>query len=118
MFDEYRTIVDSGCMLQIDCPDLAMSRNTRFADLTDTRVLDTARMHLDVLTASARLPREHVRLHLCWGNFEGPHNHDVPLGDIIDMVQAIRGRPLVRSGQSAPRARVASLQARVGAGRT
>jgi 5-methyltetrahydropteroyltriglutamate--homocysteine methyltransferase len=87
MFDEYQTIVDSGCILQIDCPDLAMSRNMRFADLSDTEFIDTARMHLDVLAKLlARLPADQVRLHLCWGNFEGPHNHDVPLSDIIDMV--------------------------------
>lgn len=90
MFDEYRTIVDAGCTLQVDCPDLAMSRTMRFADLTDTQFIDTARMHLDVLAGVlARLPREQIRLHLCWGNFEGPHNHDVPLSDIIDMVLAM-----------------------------
>jgi 5-methyltetrahydropteroyltriglutamate--homocysteine methyltransferase len=90
MFDEYQTIVDSGCILQIDCPDLAMSRNMRLADLSDTEFIDTARMHLDVLAKLlARLPADQVRLHLCWGNFEGPHNHDVPLSDIIDMVLAM-----------------------------
>jgi 5-methyltetrahydropteroyltriglutamate--homocysteine methyltransferase len=90
MFDEYRTIVESGCILQIDCPDLAMSRNMRFADLSDTEFIDTARMHLDVLAGVlAQLPAEQMRLHLCWGNFEGPHNHDVPLSDIIDMVLAM-----------------------------
>ncbi len=90
MFDEYRTIVEAGCILQIDCPDLAMSRNTRFANLNDSQFIDTARMHLDVLAGVlARLPAQQVRLHLCWGNFEGPHNHDLPLGDIIDLVLAM-----------------------------
>jgi len=90
MFDEYRTIVDAGIALQIDCPDLAMARNTRFSELSDAQFLDTARMHLDVLAdILARLPREQVRLHLCWGNFEGPHNHDIPLADIIEMVLAM-----------------------------
>src|SRR5207237_6602503 len=80
----------SGCVLQIDCPDLAMSRNTRFAELSDTQFIDTARMHLDVLAGViAPLPAEQMRLHLCWGNFEGPHNHDIPLGDIIDLVLAM-----------------------------
>ena len=87
MFDEDRTIVDSGCILQIDCPDLAMSRTMRFANLSDSEFIDTARMHLEVLAdLLARLPADRLRLHLCWGNFEGPHNHDVPLSDIIDMV--------------------------------
>ena len=90
MFDEYRTIVDAGYVLQIDCPDLAMSRNTRFGDLSDAQFIDTARMHLDVLAkVLSRLPSDKLRLHLCWGNFEGPHNHDVPLSDIIDMVLAM-----------------------------
>lgn len=90
MFDEYRSIVDAGIDLQIDCPDLAMSRNTRFAELSDSEFIDTARMHLDVLSGVlSRLPKRQLRLHLCWGNFEGPHNHDVPLGDIIDMVLAM-----------------------------
>jgi 5-methyltetrahydropteroyltriglutamate--homocysteine methyltransferase len=90
MFDEYRTIVDAGFILQVDCPDLAMSRNTRFANRSDSQFIDTARMHLDVLAGVlARLPAERLRLHLCWGNFEGPHNHDVPLSDIIDMVLAM-----------------------------
>jgi 5-methyltetrahydropteroyltriglutamate--homocysteine methyltransferase len=90
MFDEYRTIVQAGCVLQVDCPDLAMSRTTRFANLSDSQFIDTARMHLDVLAGVlARLPADRIRLHLCWGNFEGPHNHDVPLSDIIDLVLAM-----------------------------
>ncbi|MBV9581307.1 MAG: cobalamin-independent methionine synthase II family protein [Chloroflexi bacterium] len=90
MFDEYRAIVDAGITLQVDCPDLAMSRNTRFAALSDSAFIDTARMHLDLLASVlGKLPTEQLRLHLCWGNFEGPHNHDVPLADIIDMVLAM-----------------------------
>jgi 5-methyltetrahydropteroyltriglutamate--homocysteine methyltransferase len=90
MFDEYRTIVEAGMALQIDCPDLAMARNTRFADLSDAEFIDVARMHLDVLaTLLSRLPSKQLRLHLCWGNFEGPHNHDIPLSDIIDLVVAM-----------------------------
>jgi len=89
MQDEYRAIVDAGLVLQVDCPDLAMSRTMRFAHLSQTEFIDTARMHLDVLAkALAGLPREQLRLHLCWGNFEGPHNHDIPLGDIIDLALA------------------------------
>ncbi len=89
MFDEYQTIVEAGFILQVDCPDLAMARNTRFGHLTDAEFIDVARMHLDVLgRLLSRLPPERLRLHLCWGNFEGPHNHDLPLGDIIDLVLA------------------------------
>jgi 5-methyltetrahydropteroyltriglutamate--homocysteine methyltransferase len=84
MRDEYRAIVDAGFILQLDCPDLAMSRNMRFADRSDAEFLDVARMHVRVLNAAIEgLPRERVRLHLCWGNFAGPHVHDVPLEAIV-----------------------------------
>jgi 5-methyltetrahydropteroyltriglutamate--homocysteine methyltransferase len=84
MRDEYRAIVDAGFILQLDCPDLAMSRNMRFGDRSDAEFLDVARMHVRVLNAAIEgLPRERVRLHLCWGNFAGPHVHDVPLEAIL-----------------------------------
>jgi 5-methyltetrahydropteroyltriglutamate--homocysteine methyltransferase len=87
MRDEYQTIVEAGFILQIDCPDLAMSRNMRFADLTDQEFLAVARMHVEVLNdVLAGLPRERIRLHLCWGNFEAPHTQDIPLADILDVV--------------------------------
>jgi 5-methyltetrahydropteroyltriglutamate--homocysteine methyltransferase len=85
MVDEYRAIVDAGFVLQIDCPDLAMSRTTRFADLSDTQFRSLASMHVEVLNQALQgLPRSRTRLHLCWGNYEGPHNHDIPLRDILD----------------------------------
>ena len=84
MRDEYRAIVDAGFVLQLDCPDLAMSRNMRFGSLSDQEFLDVARMHVRVLNvAMSELPRERVRLHLCWGNFAGPHVHDIPLAAIL-----------------------------------
>jgi 5-methyltetrahydropteroyltriglutamate--homocysteine methyltransferase len=83
---EYRAIVEAGFVLQVDCPDLAMSRHTRFADLSHEQFRATAQLHIDVLNAAiAGLPRERVRLHMCWGNYEGPHNHDIPLADILDI---------------------------------
>jgi 5-methyltetrahydropteroyltriglutamate--homocysteine methyltransferase len=87
MRDEYRAVVDAGFILQLDCPDLAMSRTmARFAALSDAEFLDVARMHVRVLNAAIEgLPRERVRLHLCWGNFAGPHIHDIPLSSILDI---------------------------------
>jgi 5-methyltetrahydropteroyltriglutamate--homocysteine methyltransferase len=86
MADEYRAIVDAGFVLQVDCPDLAMSRTTRFAALSDDEFRALARMHIEALNrALDGLPRSSVRLHLCWGNYEGPHNHDIPLSDILDI---------------------------------
>ena len=86
MRDEYHAIVAAGFVLQVDCPDLAMSRNMRFSDLTDAEFLRVARMHMEVLNfALEGLPRDRVRLHLCWGNFEAPHTRDIPLADILDI---------------------------------
>ena len=86
MRDEYRAIVDAGFILQLDCPDLAMSRQMRFGHLRMTEFLDVARMHVRRARRGAcGLARDRVRLHLCWGNFAGPHNHDVPLGAIVEM---------------------------------
>jgi 5-methyltetrahydropteroyltriglutamate--homocysteine methyltransferase len=87
MRDEYRTIVEAGFTLQVDCPDVAMSRTLRFANLSDAEFVDVARLHVEVLADVLRdLPREKLRLHLCWGNYEGPHNHDIPLAAILDVV--------------------------------
>ncbi len=86
MADEYRAIVEAGFILQIDCPDLAMSRTTRFSDLNDDEFRSVARMHVEVLNgALSDLPPSRLRLHLCWGNYEGPHNHDIPLEQIIEI---------------------------------
>ncbi len=86
MADEYRAIVDAGFVLQIDCPDLAMSRTTRFATLSDAEFRALASLHIEMLNrAIDGLPRDRTRLHLCWGNYEGPHNHDIPLQDILDV---------------------------------
>ena len=85
MKHEYKAIVDAGFILQVDCPDLAMSRTmSRFDSLSDAEFLEVARMHVRVLNhAIEGLPRERIRLHLCWGNFAGPHIHDVPLASIL-----------------------------------
>jgi 5-methyltetrahydropteroyltriglutamate--homocysteine methyltransferase len=86
MADEYRAIVDAGFVLQIDCPDLAMSRTMRFSNLSDDEFRSLASLHVEVLNrAIAGLPRSQTRLHLCWGNYEGPHNHDIPLREILDV---------------------------------
>ena len=85
MRDEYRAIVDAGFVLQLDCPDLAMSRTNRFAELSLDEFRQVSRMHIDVLNKALEgLPRQQLRLHLCWGNFAGPHIHDVPLDEILD----------------------------------
>lgn len=84
---EYRAIVQAGFLLQIDCPDLAMTRVSQYAHLTVDEFKEVVALHIDVLNmALTGLPPERMRLHLCWGNYEGPHHHDVPLRDIVNLV--------------------------------
>ena len=82
----------AGFLLQIDCPDLAMTRVTQFAHLTVAEFKNVVDMHVEVINhALDGIPPERMRLHLCWGNYEGPHHHDVPLHDIVDLV--LKARP-------------------------
>jgi len=81
---EYETIVSAGFVLQLDCPDLAMSRHTGFQDLTESEFLHRAAHHVEVLNESLRnIPAESVRMHVCWGNYEGPHDHDIALEKVL-----------------------------------
>ncbi len=92
MKDEYEAIHAAGFVLQLDCPDLAMSRHNRFPDMSLEEFRKIVTLHVEVLNeATRRIPPDRMRLHLCWGNYEGPHHLDVPLRDIIDIV--LRARP-------------------------
>jgi 5-methyltetrahydropteroyltriglutamate--homocysteine methyltransferase len=87
MRHEYEAVANAGFVLQIDCPDLAMGRHIQFADLDLAGFRKMAQLHIAALNhALANVPAERARLHLCWGNYEGPHHRDVPLADIIDVV--------------------------------
>jgi len=87
MRDEYKAIVDAGFILQLDCPDLAMSRHNRFADLSLPEFRKKVELHVAVLNDAINgIPADRMRTHLCWGNYEGPHQLDVELRDIIDLV--------------------------------
>jgi 5-methyltetrahydropteroyltriglutamate--homocysteine methyltransferase len=91
MRDEYEAVVQAGFVLQVDCPDLAMGRHIQFADLSLAQFRKMARLHVEALDhALAKIPPDRVRMHVCWGNYEGPHHYDVPLADIIDVVFAAR----------------------------
>jgi 5-methyltetrahydropteroyltriglutamate--homocysteine methyltransferase len=91
MRHEYETVARAGFILQLDCPDLAMGRHIQFADLSVEEFRKMARLHLAALDhAVANIPPEQLRLHLCWGNYEGPHHYDVPLAEILDLVFAAR----------------------------
>jgi 5-methyltetrahydropteroyltriglutamate--homocysteine methyltransferase len=87
MRDEYKAIADAGFILQLDCPDLAVGRHTRWASLDLSEYLRKIRQHIEAINEAIKgIPPERVRLHLCWGNYEGPHHRDVPLKDIIQTV--------------------------------
>jgi len=84
---EYDAIYEAGLMLQVDCPDLAMGRHTRHKALSLTAFQAAARTQVDVMNAAlADIPADRMRMHVCWGNYPGPHHHDVPLKDIIEVV--------------------------------
>jgi 5-methyltetrahydropteroyltriglutamate--homocysteine methyltransferase len=88
---EYEAIAAAGFILQIDCPDLAMGRHIQYADLSLAEFRKRAQMHVEALNhAVANIAPERMRLHLCWGNYEGPHHFDVPLADIVDIAFAAR----------------------------
>jgi len=91
MKEEYEAIVQAGFVLQVDCPDLAMGRHLAFADLSTAAFLKIAEANIEALNDALRdIPPERVRLHLCWGNYEGPHHRDIPLRDILDTVLKAR----------------------------
>ena len=91
MRHEYETVARADLLLQIDCPDLAMGRHIQFAHLGVEDFRKVARLHVEALNhALANVPPDQARVHLCWGNYEGPHHYDVPLADILDVVFAAR----------------------------
>jgi len=93
MRHEYETIANAGIVLQIDCPDLGMGRHIQHADLSLAEWRKKAQLHVEALNhAVANIPPELLRMHLCWGNYEGPHHCDVPLADVIDIV--FRAKPI------------------------
>ncbi len=84
---EYETIAAAGITLQIDCPDLAMGRHTHYAHLDLKGFRDRMALHVEALNrAVVNIPAEQLRMHMCWGNYPGPHHCDVPFKDIIDIV--------------------------------
>ena len=89
MKTEYETIVESGLDLQLDCPDLALSRHMLFNDLTDDEFLKVAASHVEALNYALKdVPEEKVRIHICWGNYEGPHCCDIPMDKMFSTLMS------------------------------
>ncbi len=90
---EYETIVAAGLDLQLDCPDLALSRHMLFTDLSDDDFVKVAATHVEALNHALRdVPEERVRIHICWGNYEGPHVCDVPMAKMFDTLMSAKAR--------------------------
>lgn len=100
MQPEYEAIVAAGFVLQVDCPDLAMSRHTGFQDLSEAEFLKRAEQQVDMLNHALRnIPASSIRMHICWGNYEGPHDHDIALEKIMRIV--LKAKPQAISFEAA-----------------
>ncbi|MFT5787212.1 MAG: 5-methyltetrahydropteroyltriglutamate--homocysteine methyltransferase [Ascidiaceihabitans sp.] len=96
MRTEYETIVASGLDLQLDCPDLALSRHMLFQDLTDAEFLKVAASHVEALNyALENIPEDKVRIHICWGNYEGPHCCDIPMDTVFSTLMSAKAQYLL-----------------------
>ena len=96
---EYEKITEAGLILQVDCPDLAMGRHIRFRDEDNATFKKAAQAQVEALNyALENVPADRVRMHLCWGNYEGPHHHDVDLREIIDIVLSAKPQAIQFEG--------------------
>ena len=93
MREEYKTITDAGLDLQVDCPDLALSRHMLFTELSDDEFVKVADMHVEALNhALAGIPQGKVRVHICWGNYEGPHVCDIDMAKVLNTFMKVKAR--------------------------
>lgn len=93
---EYEAITEAGFLIQVDSPDLAMGRHAQYADSTVAEFIAAIELHVEALNAAlVNVDPSRVRMHLCWGNYEGPHNHDVDLDDILPTVLKVNAQGLV-----------------------
>src|SRR5712691_6472960 len=96
---EYEAIAGAGLLLQVDCPDLAMGRHVRFRDASDDEFLRNAAIQVEALNhALANVPADRTRLHMCWGNYEGPHTRDIPLEKVLPILFKVKPSALLIEG--------------------
>ena len=90
---EYETIVEAGLDLQLDCPDLALARHVIYSDLSDDDFIVAAEGHVDALNHALRnIPQDKIRVHICWGNYEGPHLLDIPMAKVFSTLMRTKSR--------------------------
>jgi 5-methyltetrahydropteroyltriglutamate--homocysteine methyltransferase len=96
MQEEYEAIVGAGFVLQLDCPDLAMAHHTSFQELSEAEFLKRAAFHVEVLNHALRnVPADMSRIHICWGNYEGPHDHDIDFRKVAPILVTAKPQALV-----------------------
>lgn len=96
MRDEYKTIVDQGLFLQLDCPDLALSRHMVFSELSDEEFIKIANLHVEALNNSlSGIDPSQVRVHICWGNYEGPHICDIDMSKVFSTLMSVRANQIL-----------------------
>jgi len=99
---EYEAIAKAGFLVQVDCPDFAMSRHTGFQELTDDEFVKRAHFNVEMLNdALKNVPAEQVRIHICWGNYEGPHDHDIALEKIMPVIRKAKAKGISFEGANA-----------------
>jgi 5-methyltetrahydropteroyltriglutamate--homocysteine methyltransferase len=99
MRHEYEAIANAGGIVQLDCPDLAMGRHSAYAEQSLEDFRKTISVNIEALNHAVRnIPAEQLRMHLCWGNYPGPHHHDIPITDIIDIVWTAKPQTVLFEG--------------------
>lgn len=102
MKPEYRAIVDAGLLIQLDCPDLAMAAHIAFQDLSEADFLKRAMLHVEAMNhALDGIPGDRVRMHVCWGNYEGPHDHDIAVEKLFPVLAKAKPQAILFEGANA-----------------
>lgn len=115
MRHEYEAIAAAGATVQLDCPDLAMGRHSAYAHMDLDEFRRTIAVNIEALNHAVRnIPADQLRMHLCWGNYPGPHHHDVPITDIIDLVWGAKPQTVLFEGANPRHAHEWSVLAEVG----
>ncbi len=102
MKEEYKAITDAGLLLQLDCPDLAMAAHIAFQDLSEPEFLKRAQLHVEAMNAALEgIDGSRVRMHICWGNYEGPHDHDIAVEKLMGVVAKAKPQAVLFEGANA-----------------